>query len=158
ALARKLGALHCEMKSSAWAWPVSQWLGSDLAGKTLGLVGVGRIGRNLARMAGAGFRMRVLGYDPFVNAETMRRNGVEKCDRISDVLEVADYVSLHAVLNTQTLKLIGRAELEMMKPSAMLINVSRGALVDEDALVQVLLSGRIAGAALDVFGEEPLAI
>ena len=72
ALARKLGPLHCEMRSVGWAWPVEKWLGNDLAGKTLGLVGVGRIGRNLARMAGLGFRMRVLGFDPFVSATTMR--------------------------------------------------------------------------------------
>src|SRR5215471_6498930 len=67
ALARKLGPLHCEMKSAGWAWPVGQWLGRDLCGKTLGLVGLGRIGRNLARMAGAGFRMRLLAFDPYVS-------------------------------------------------------------------------------------------
>jgi D-3-phosphoglycerate dehydrogenase len=158
ALARRLGPLHCEMKAAGWAWPAHQWLGHDLAGKTVGLVGVGRIGRNLARMAGAGFRMRVLGYDPFVKAEAMRQAGVEKCDRLSDLLSMADFVSLHAVLNTETQHLIGRAELEMMKPSAILINVSRGALVDEAALIDALLSGRIAGAGLDVFSQEPLLL
>ena len=156
-LARKLGPLHCEMKSSGWVWPIQQWLGHDLAGKTLGLVGLGRIGRSLARMAGAGFRMRVLGFDPFVNSDTMRRAGVEKCDRLSDLLAAADFVSLHAVLNSDTRHLIGRAELNLMKPSAMLINVSRGALVDEAALLDALVAGRIAGAGLDVFSQEPLS-
>jgi D-3-phosphoglycerate dehydrogenase len=75
ALSRKLGPLHGEMKAAGWTWPVRQWLGHDLAGKTLGLVGVGRIGRSLARMAGAGFRMRVVGFDPFVGGEAMRRAG-----------------------------------------------------------------------------------
>jgi D-3-phosphoglycerate dehydrogenase len=109
-------------------------------------------------MAGAGFRMRVLGYDPFVDAQAMRRAGVEKCDRLSDLLSAADFVSVHAVLNSETRHLLGRVELEMMKPSAILINVSRGALVDEAALLEILLSNRIAGAGLDVFGEEPLRL
>ena len=157
ALARKLPPLQVEMKDKGWAWPTRQWLGNDLAGKILGLIGVGRIGRNLARMAGAGFRMKVLGYDPFVNRKSMRRAGVEKCDQMSDLLTGADFVSVHAVLNTDTYHLIGRMELEMMKSSATLINVSRGALVDEAALVDALISGRIAGAGLDVFSEEPLS-
>jgi len=156
ALARKLGALHAEMGRSGWAWPVERWLGHDLSGKTLGLVGVGRIGRNLARMAGAGFRMRVLGFDPFVDAESMRRAGVEKCERLPDLLAAADVVSLHAVLNADTRHLIGRRELAAMKSSALLINVSRGALVEESALLEALQAGRIAGAGLDVYSQEPL--
>ena len=157
ALARKLGPLHCTMKANGWAWPVRQWLGQDLAGKTLGLVGVGRIGRALARMAGAGFGMRVIGFDPFVNRDNMRRAGVDKCDDLAQLLGGADFVSLHAVLTPETRHLIGRTELELMKRSAILINVSRGALVDEGALVEALVSGRIAGAGLDVFSREPLS-
>jgi D-3-phosphoglycerate dehydrogenase len=126
ALARKLAPLHCEMKSAGWAWPCSQWIGHDLAGKTLGLVGVGRIARCLARMAGVGFRMRILGFDPYVSADDMARVGAEKCDRLPDLLAAADFVSLHAVLNSDTLHLIGRTELALMKRSAVLINVSRG--------------------------------
>jgi D-3-phosphoglycerate dehydrogenase len=145
------------MRSAGWVWPIRQWLGHDLAGKTLGLVGVGRIGRRLAQMAGAGFRMRVLGFDPFVDGETMHRAGVEKCDRLADLLPVADYVSLHAVLNENTRHLIGRSELALMKTSSVLLNVSRGALVNETALVEALVSGRIAGAGLDVFSQEPLS-
>lgn len=155
-LARKLGPLQRAMKSEGWVWPKSEWLGNDLAGKTLGLVGVGRIGRSLARMAGQGFRMRVLGFDPHVDKDIMLRAGVEKCDALPDLLSAADYVSLHSVLNQETRHLVGRAELERMKPSAALINVSRGALVDEVALVEALVDGRIAGAGLDVFSQEPL--
>jgi len=158
ALARKLGPLHQEMQATGWAWPVREWLGHDLAGKSLALVGVGRIGRKLARMAGAGFRMRVLGYDPYVSDEAMRAVGVEKFERLADVLPLADYVSLHAVLNGNTRHLIGATELAAMKSSAILLNVSRGALVDEAALVEVVVSGRIAGAGLDVFSQEPLAV
>ncbi len=157
ALARKLCPLYCEMKVSGWVWPVRQWLGRDLAGKTLGLIGVGRIGCALARMAGRGFRMRVLGFDPFVEVDAMRQAGVEKCDRLADLLPAADFVSMHAVLTPETRHLVGPAELAAMKSSAVLINVSRGALVDESALLDALLSGRIAGAGLDVFSSEPLS-
>ena len=158
ALARRLCPLDREMKTSGWAWPVQQWMGRDLAGQTLALVGVGRIGRALARMAGLGFRMRVLGFDPFVERASMREAGVEKCDRLSDLLPAADFVSLHSVLTPDTRHIIGPAELEAMKPSAVLINVSRGALVDESALVDALLAGRLAGAGLDVFSLEPLTL
>jgi len=156
ALARKLGPIHQEMQRTGWAWPTPAWMGQDLNGKTLGLVGVGRIGRSLARMAGAGFGMRVIGFDPHVSPEILIRHGVEPCDALPALLERADFVSLHAVLNAQTRHLIGAAELAQMKPTASLINVSRGALVDESALRAALLSGRIAGAGLDVYSQEPL--
>jgi D-3-phosphoglycerate dehydrogenase len=158
ALSKKLCALDGEMKRAGWAWPTPRWLGNDLAGRTLGLVGLGKIGRSLARMAGAGFRMRVLGFDPFVDAETMRRAGVEKCERREDLLPQCDFVSLHMVLNPQTRHSIGKRELELMKRTAMLINVSRGALVDEGALVEALQAGVIAGAGLDVYSQEPLTL
>lgn len=157
-LARKLGPLQRAMKSEGWVWPKPEWLGNDLAGKTLGLVGVGRIGRSLARMAGHGFRMRVLGFDPHVDRNTMHRAGVEKCDSLAELLSAADFVSLHSVLNAETRHLIGKAELAKMKPSASLINVSRGALVDEVALVEALMHGQIAGAGLDVYSQEPLLL
>lgn len=156
-LARKFGPLQAEMKTRGWAWPTPQWLGVDLAGKTLGLVGVGKIGRSLARMAGAGFRMRVLGCDPNVSAESMRAAGVEKCD-LDTLLRASDFVSLHAVLNPSTRHLIGPAQLALMKQSAFLINVSRGALVDESALLEALLGKRIGGAGLDVYSQEPLTL
>ncbi len=157
-LARKLGPMFAEMTRSGWVWPTSQWLGHDLAGKTLGLVGVGRIGRSLARMAGAGFRMRVLGYDPFVDAGSMLRAGVEKRGSLPSLLADSDFVSIHAVLNGETHHLIGQTELAQMKATAFLINVSRGALVDESALLASLRAGRIAGAGLDAFSQEPLRL
>ncbi len=157
-LARKLPALHLQMRARGWAWPEPEWLGHDLAGKTLGLVGVGKIGRSLARMAGAGFRMQVLGFDPYVSAEAMKKAGVEKIESLTDLLPRCDFVSLHAVLNAETRHLIGPAELGLMKKTASLINVSRGALVNESALRDALLNGTIAGAGLDVFSEEPLKL
>jgi len=157
ALARKFKPLQREMESHGWAWPERRWLASDLAGKTLGLIGVGRIGRNVARMAGQGFRMHVLGFDPYVDASRMARASVEKCDDLCAMLARCDVVSLHCVLNAETRRIIGERELAAMKPSALLINVSRGALVDEDALVRALAERRLGGAGLDVYGDEPLS-
>jgi D-3-phosphoglycerate dehydrogenase len=156
ALAKQLVPISREMASKAWAWPEPRWLGLDLAGRTLGLVGAGRIGRSMARMA-AGFRMRVIGYDPHVPAEAMRAGGIEKVD-LDALLAASDMVSIHAVLNAETRHLIGARELGRMKPSAFLINAARGAIVDEAALVTALQEQRIAGAALDVFSREPLAL
>lgn len=157
ALTKKLMPLHGVMRADGWAWPTSRWLGTDIAGKTLGLVGVGRIGQNMARMAGAGFRARVLGYDPHVATAAMQAAGVEKQTDLHEMLAQCDFVSVHCVLNKETRHLIGELEFQRMKPTAYLINVSRGAIVDEDALVHALQTGRIAGAGLDVYSQEPLA-
>jgi D-3-phosphoglycerate dehydrogenase / 2-oxoglutarate reductase len=156
ALAKKLMPIGRAMAGKGWAWPTPDWLGLDLAGRTLGLIGTGRIGRSMARMA-AGFRMRVIGCDPYVSAEQMRAGGIEKIDDLRNLLRSSDIVSIHAVLNDETRHLIGGLELSLMKPSAFLINVSRGAIVDEAALVVALRENVIAGAALDVYSREPLA-
>lgn len=156
ALAKKLVPLTSAMQRDGWAWPETRWLGSDLAEKTVGLVGTGRIGRSMARMAGAGFRARILGFDPNVSAATMREHGIEKVDDLNTMLGACDFVSIHAVLNPDSHHLIGERELAWMKPEAFLINVSRGAIVDEAALLTALKSGQIAGAGLDVYSQEPL--
>jgi D-3-phosphoglycerate dehydrogenase len=157
ALAKKLMPIGREMDAKGWAWPTPQWIGLDLAGRTLGIIGTGKIGGSMARMA-AGFRMRVIGYDPYVSAEAMRSAGIEKVDDLHALLRASDIVSIHAVLNDETRHLIGGLELGLMKPSACLINVSRGAIVDEAALVSALEERRIAGAALDVFSQEPVHV
>ena len=155
ALAKNLMPIGREMDAKGWAWPTPQWLGLDLAGRTLGIVGTGKIGRSMARMA-SGFRMRVIGFDPYVPADIMRAGGIEKVEDLRALLAVSDIVSIHAVLNDETRHLIGGLELGLMKPSAFLINVSRGAIVDEAALVVALRAKVIAGAALDVFSQEPI--
>jgi D-3-phosphoglycerate dehydrogenase len=157
ALARRLKPLQRAMHEQGWAWPEARWLGLDLAGRTLGLVGLGRIGASVARIAGRGFRMRVLGYDPHAGAARFAESGVERCAALAALLAQSDFVSLHCVLNEETRGLIGARELAAMKPGAFLVNVSRGALVDEAALLRALEERRIAGAALDVYGREPLA-
>jgi D-3-phosphoglycerate dehydrogenase len=156
ALAKKLKPIGRAVAERGWVWPTSEWLGSDIAGKTVGLVGVGRIGRNMARMAGQGFRARVLGYDPYVGAKEMLSAGVEKRADLAAMLAECDFVSVHAVLTPETRHLIGRPEFASMKRSAFLINVSRGAIVDEAALIDALKQHRIAGAGLDVYSTEPL--
>jgi len=156
ALARKLPALHDRMQRKAWAWPEAPWIGSDIAGKTVGIVGCGRIGVCLARMAGRGFRARVVGYDPNKGRDELAAAGIEKVDDLTGMLRESDFVSLHAVLTRETRHLIGAAELSAMKPTAILINTARGGLVDEAALLEALVEKRIAGAGLDVFSAEPL--
>ena len=148
ALAKNHKALLGAMFRDGWAWPERRWLASDLAGKTVGLVGLGRIGSAFARMA-AGFRMRVLSYDPYVPQATHKD--------LRAMLAECDFVSIHCVLNGETRHLIGEPELRAMKPTTCLVNVSRGAIVDEAALVTALVEKRIAGAALDVYSQEPLA-
>jgi len=147
ALAKNHKGIEKAMSRDGWAWPERRWLAADLAGKTLGLVGLGRIGSSFARMA-AGLRMRVLAYDPYVKDTVADLRGM---------LAESDFVSIHCVLNAQTRHLIGEAELRAMKPTAYLVNVSRGAIVDEMALLKALEERRLAGAALDVYSQEPLA-
>ena len=156
ALAKKLTALNTHMSSQGWAWPEPRWLGSDIASKTVGIIGLGKIGRSMARMAGLGFRAKVIAYGPHTSAEEMAALGVTKVEHLQDLMAQSDFVTIHAVLNDDTRGMIGEAELQVMKPSAFLINVSRGAIVDEAALVQAIREGRIAGAGLDVFNQEPL--
>ncbi len=158
ALAKKLVPLQTAMHRDGWAWPQSSWLSSDIAGKTVGLIGVGRISKSMARMAGAGFRARVIGYDPSKSRDEMAAAGVEKIDDLHDMLAQCDFVSIHCVLKPETRHLIGEGELRCMKRSAFLINSSRGAIVDEAALLAALKQNRIAGAGLDVFSQEPLSL
>ena len=156
ALAKKLIPLDQEMHVNGWTWPEPRWLGNDIAGKTVGLIGFGKIAKSMARMAGAGFRARVIAYSPYNTAEEMAEHGVEKVASLQAVMQDSDFVTVHCVLTPETHHLIGQQELAAMKPSGFLINVSRGAIVDESALLAALTEGKIAGAGLDVFSEEPL--
>ena len=156
ALAKKLTPLQREMRTDGWAWPTARWLGSDIADKTVGIVGCGKIGSSMARMAGAGFRAQVVGFDPNRPSQEMQKLGIEPYGSLHAMLAVCDFVSLHVALSDATRHLIGAAELAAMKPTAILINSARGALVDEQALLHALNEGIIAGAGLDVFSREPL--
>jgi len=157
ALAKQLVPIHNAMQQDGWAWPESRWLGRDIAGKTLGIIGVGRIGRSMARMAGSGFRAKVLGYDPNVSEEAMLNAGVKKIENLQDMLGRCDFVSVHCVLNDDTYDLVAEAEFNCMKPTAFLINTCRGAVVNEQAMLNALKASQIAGAGLDVYSQEPVA-
>ena len=130
-------------------------IGFELYGKTLGIVGAGRVGSRVARMCRAALDMHVIAYDPFLSADDARLRGVELVPDLSILLQEADYVSLHAPLTPETQALIGPRELNLMKPTAILVNCARGGIVDEEALATALLEGQIAGAAVDVWQQEP---
>ena len=135
-------------------WAPLHFLGREVSGKTLGIIGLGRIGKAVARRA-RGFEMRVIYHNRHsVEASEEKELGVQYVD-LKRLLAEADFVSLHVPLTDQTHHLIGPHELELMKPSAYLINASRGPVVEEKALVEALKNGKIAGAGLDVYEEEP---
>lgn len=129
-------------------------VGQEVSGKTLGVVGFGSIGREVVKKAVC-LGMNVLVYDPYVSKDNVRLLEATPVDDLDQLLKESDFVSLHVPLNESTKNMIGERELSLMKKSAFLINTSRGGLVDEEALVKALKEGRIAGAALDVFSEEP---
>lgn len=127
----------------------------DLHGKTLGLVGLGQVGRRLATICRQGLAMRVLAFDPYVTPAQAADLGVELVSELSPLLQAADVVSVHAPLTAETRGIVGRDALARLKPTAILVNCARGGLVDEEALLEALRAGRLAGAGLDVFVEEP---
>jgi D-3-phosphoglycerate dehydrogenase len=135
-------------------WDRKNYMGTQLADKTLGVVGFGRIGREVA-LRGLAFRMRVIAYDPFLTAEQASKLGVERVETVGEMLPKVDYLSVHTPLTSETRHLVGQAQLATLKPGIRLINCARGGIYDEAALVEGLKSGQIAGVALDVFEEEP---
>ncbi|MBI1733154.1 MAG: phosphoglycerate dehydrogenase [Gammaproteobacteria bacterium] len=137
----------------AGEWQRSRFMGAELAGKTLGIVGYGTIGRIVAEMARS-LRMRVIAHDPFVTPEVFEADGIESMG-LDELVASVDYLTLHCPLNSKTRGLLGAARLRAMKRGARLINCARGGLVDERALHELLVSGHLAGAALDVFEQEP---
>jgi len=150
AAARRIPNEVASLRAGAWQTEV----GLDLSGNTLGIIGLGRIGKQVAKVAIA-FGMDVIAWSQNLTEEAAQSLGVTRVDK-DDLLRRSDWVSIHLVLSDRTRAVIGRRELELMKSSAWLVNTSRGPLVDEDALVQALKNDLIAGAALDVFDFEPL--
>jgi len=151
ALARQIprhdAAIH------AGRWEKSSLAGTEVRGKTLGLVGFGRIGSEVASRAQA-FEMRVVAYDPYISESAAREAQIELM-KLEELLAVSDFISLHAGLNPATQNLINAKTIALMKPGVRIVNAARGELIDEGALVEALQSGKVAGAALDVFVEEP---
>jgi D-3-phosphoglycerate dehydrogenase len=130
-------------------------IGQEMEGKALGIVGFGRIGRRLAEVCQAGLHMPVYFFDPFVAAWTAAADGAVQVDDIVELASMVDVLSIHAPLTAQTHHLVGREVIQAMKPGALLVNVSRGPVVDEAALIEALQSGHLGGAGLDVYDPEP---
>ncbi len=151
AAARRIPQAHTALKAGVWT--KSAYQGCQLRGKILGIVGLGNIGTEVARLARA-LGMQILAYDPYVAPERAAAVGAELTE-LSALLQQADVVSLHAVASAETTGMFGAEEFAQMKPGAIFINTARGSLVDEQALVAALRAGRLAAAALDVFAEEP---
>src|SRR5204862_3877357 len=154
ALSRNIPQAHAALKEGRWER--GRYGGIELEGKTLGVLGFGRIGQQVARRA-LGLGMRVVAYDPFVAKERFRELGIERAETPQDVYAAADFLTLHLPLTEETRGSIGTDAFEHMSDGVRLINAARGELVDEDALVEALRSGRVAAAALDVFSAEPYA-
>ena len=157
AVARRLVEAVDDARAGQWGpWHPMDWLGQDIYGSTLGIVGLGRIGLEMARRA-SGFDMRVLYTDQVKRSEQEEREyGLEYVPSLKLLLPQADFVTVHVPLMPQTHHLIGAEVFKAMKPTAFLINTSRGEVVDQDALVSALREGAIAGAGLDVTTPEPL--
>ena len=137
----------------AGRWDRKELSGVELYGKTLGIVGLGRIGAQVASRAAA-FGMRIIAYDPFVGDDQAEALGAQLAG-LDDVLSEADFLTIHAPRSADTEGMIDAAALATMKPTARIVNVARGGIVDEDALAAAIVDGTIAGAALDVFAAEP---
>jgi phosphoglycerate dehydrogenase-like enzyme len=152
ALARHIAADVASVRGDAKWQPR---IGTGLSGKTLGIIGLGKIGTQIARYAHA-FDMTVLAWSPHLTKEVCQAAGAELAPGMDELLQRADIVTLHMVLAGSTRGMIGARELGLMKPTALLVNTSRGPLIDEAALLQTLAQNRIAGAALDVYDLEPL--
>lgn len=134
-------------------WEKKKFMGTEVAGKTLGIIGLGRIGREVARRA-LGFGMKVVATDPNLSDDEFRALGFPRVT-LDELLKGSDYITIHAILTPETRNLIAARELKMMKRNARIINCARGGIVNEDDLACALRDGTIAGAALDVFTEEP---
>ncbi len=135
-------------------WDRKQYVGAQLAGKTLGIVGLGRIGQAVAQRA-RGLEMRILGFDPFLPASRAKELGIEPCQSTDEMLPLVDYLSVHTPLNDETRNLIGHEQVRLIKKGARLINCARGGIFNEEALVEGLNNGQLAGVALDVYPKEP---
>jgi D-3-phosphoglycerate dehydrogenase len=152
AISKQLFFLDQEVRKGNFKEARRLYLPVDMDGKTLGLIGCGRIGKLVARKCINAFNMNILGYDPYL--DTAPEN-IELVSEIEEVFKKADYISLHIPLTEKTGNLIGERLLSLMKPGAYLINVARGGIVDEEALARKLINKEIAGAAIDVFSKEP---
>ena len=155
ALARNVVPASVALREGRFA-DRSQFIGVELAGRTMGIVGLGRIGSRVAEIAATGLAMQVCGYDPYV-APGAYSGPAERLASLDELLAAADFLTFHVGLTAETRHLLDDRRLARLKPGCRVLNTSRGAVIDERALIRALEEGRISGAALDVFEEEPIA-
>lgn len=152
ALARKIPQAYLSLSQGKWRR--EEFVGTELQGKTLGIIGLGRIGREVAKRASQGFGMRVIAYDPFITEESAKPLGVAFCE-FKKLLKQADFITVHTPLTPETKYLIDKGAFQFMKPGVRILNCARGGIINEKALLTAIRSGKVAGAALDVFEKEP---
>lgn len=150
-LSRNIPQADHSLKSKKWER--SQFMGVEVGNKTLGIIGLGRIGFEVARMA-QGLGMRTIGYDPLISDERAKEMGVTSSS-VDEILKTADYLSVHTHLTEETKHMISHEQFKKMKPGVRVINCARGGIIDEEALAKAIKEGIVAGAALDVFENEP---
>lgn len=152
ALIRKIPTAH--FSTSQGGWNRHHFTGSELGGKTIGIVGLGNVGHRVAKFA-IGFDMRVIGYDPYISDEVFRRNGTERKNILEELLAECDVLSVHVPLNKETKGMITEIELKKMRKGSIVLNAARGGIITEKGLLQALNEGYIAGAGIDTFDNEP---
>ncbi|HJR44149.1 MAG TPA: phosphoglycerate dehydrogenase [Actinomycetota bacterium] len=153
AQARNIPQAHTALASGSWER--ERWQGVELHGKTLGIIGLGRVGTLVAQRASS-FGMRLVAYDPYVAPARAQQMGVSLVDSVADLCARADFITIHMPRTPETVGLVGAKELEQVKPGVRIVNTARGGLIDEVALVEALKSGRVGGAGVDVFENEPV--
>jgi len=152
-LARNIPQAAAKMADGGW--DKKKFKGSQLAGKTLAVIGLGRIGMTVAKR-GLAFEMNVIGYDPFLSEERAAEYGITLYRDVDELIDKCDFISIHTPLTDETRGLINSARIERMRPGVRIVNCARGGIVDENDIVEAAKSGKIAGVALDVFSQEPL--
>ncbi len=152
AIARNIPAACASL--SAGEWKRSSYQGVELFGKTLGIIGIGRIGALVAERA-SGFGMTLIGYDPFISPQKAKQLGVDIKQSVEEVLQEADFITLHVPRTKDTHHMLGAPQFDMLKKGARIVNVARGGIIDEEALARAVKEGKVAGAAIDVFEKEP---
>jgi D-3-phosphoglycerate dehydrogenase / 2-oxoglutarate reductase len=154
ALSKKIGLADKALRRPGGVQDRFRFTGNDIRGKTVGIVGIGQIGTRTAELCRALFGMTVLAYDPYLTAEQIAQRGATKVE-LADLLRRSDFVTLHCPRTAETMGMFGRAQFALMKPTAFFISTARGGIHREDELAEALAEGRIGGAGLDVFLEEP---
>jgi len=145
--------IHSHLKLKSGIWDRKSFESTELKGKTLGIIGLGNVGKKIAKVAAA-LEMEVLGFDPFIDKAAMRKMKVKKVE-FEDLIRKSDYITVHVPLNEKTRNLISEKEFAMMKDGLRILNVARGGVINEEALENAINSGKVAAAALDVYSSEP---